>query len=181
MPTRPGGVLALDLSGMVGWAYGQIEDRTPAFGCWRLPHEGGEGGRYAAFEDELIAAMETLQPGRLVLEAPMPLGALCGVSTLKVVAQQLTLRGIAYAEAWRASAPISEISADAVRFAMLGQSRFAKGTVKREVLAYCKRQGWKVPDHNAGDACLTWAWETTQLRGGQAVAGRLFAASEKVP
>jgi Holliday junction resolvasome RuvABC endonuclease subunit len=176
----PGGVLALDLSSMVGWAYGQIADPTPRFGCWRLPYEGGEGARFAAFENELIEAMETLKPARLVLEAPLSLQALCGVSTLKVVAQQLTLRGIAYAEAWRASVPIGEISADAVRLAMLGQSRFAKNTVKREVIAYCRARGWRVPDHNAGDACLTWAWETTQLRGGKAVAGRLFAAQETV-
>lgn len=175
MPCGPGGVLALDLSSRVGWAYGAIDTAVPAFGVWALPRIGGEGARFAAFENELAEAMEDLQPGRIVLEAPMSLRALCGVSTLHVVAQQLTLRGIAYAEAWRASVPISEISSDMVRFAMLGQSRFAKGTVKREVVAYCRARGWRVPDHNAADACLVWAWETTQLRGGKAVAGRLFA------
>lgn len=171
----PGGVLCLDLSSNVGWAYAAIDAREPSFGVWRLPKIGGEGARFAAFENEMAAAMDRWSPSALVLEAPLPLAALCGVSTLKVVAQQLTLRGIAYAEAWRASIPISEVSSDIVRLAMLGQSRFAKNTVKIEVVAYCRARGWKVPDHNAADACLVWAWHCTQLRGGFPVAGRLFA------
>jgi hypothetical protein len=174
MPPLPGGVLALDLASTVGWAYGVIDAPAPLFGCWKLAW--GEGARYASFENELAAALEEHRPGEIVLEAPMRLAALCGVSTLRVVAQQLTLRGIAFAEAWRASLPPpEEISAEDVRRAMLGQSRFAKDTVKREVVAYCYARGWRVPDHNAGDACLLWAWRTTQLRGGGPVAGRLFA------
>jgi len=170
----PGGILALDLSQTTGWAYGGIGDRTPACGCWRLPYEGGEGGRFAAFENELVDAMDALQPGSLVLEAPLSFQALLGISTMKVMAQQLALRGIAYAEAWRARVPISEVSSDIVRLALLGQSRFAKGTVKREVVAYCKARGWRVPDHNAADACLTWAWHVGQLRGTPCVAEPLF-------
>jgi Holliday junction resolvasome RuvABC endonuclease subunit len=175
-----GGVLALDLSGTVGWAYGAIDAPDPSFGCWHLPRIGGEGARFAAFENELAAAMDRWSPSAVVLEAPLSLQALCGVSTLKVVAQQLTLRGIGYAEAWRASAPISEVSSDMVRLAMLGQSRFKKDTVKTEVVAYCHARGWKVPDHNAGDACLVWAWQCTQMRGGSPVPRRLFQQRETI-
>lgn len=161
---------------MCGWAYGLIDDRDPTFGCWQLPHEGGEGGLFASFENELMAAMAALQPGRLILEKPLSFQALLGVSNMKVMAQQLTLRGFAFAEAWRADVPISEVSSDVVRLAMLGQSRFKRGEVKGEVFRYCHARGWKVPDHNAGDACLTWAWEIMQLRGGvPPPPGRLFA------
>jgi Holliday junction resolvasome RuvABC endonuclease subunit len=171
----PGGILALDLSGTVGWAYGAPDDAAPHFGCWHLPYVGGEGGRYAAFENVLAETIASFAPARLVLEAAMSLPALAAASTFKVVCQQLTLRGIAYSEAYRASIPISEIDSYTVRYAMLGTGHFSKGTVKREVVSYCRNRGWKVPDHNAGDACLVWAWHSTQLRGGRPVAGRLFA------
>jgi hypothetical protein len=172
LPT--GGVLALDLSSFSGWAYGHLADRDPAFGTWRLPPEGGEGARYAAFENELALAMDELAPSKLILEAPLSFAALLGVSNMRVMCQQYTLRGIAYAEGWRASIPVSEVSADIVRLEMLGQSRFAKDTVKREVVRYCRRRGWRVPDHNAGDACLVWAWHQGQMLASPRGAGPLF-------
>jgi Holliday junction resolvasome RuvABC endonuclease subunit len=171
--TLPGGTLALDLASTVGWAYGGLRDANPAFGCWKLPPIGGEGARFAAFENTLAAAIEELQPSRMVCEAPMPLQALIGVSTLKVVSQQLGLRAIAYSEAYRASIPISEVSSDMVRYAILGAARFAKGKVKIEVVNYCRSRGWKVPDHNAGDAVLVWLWHKGQLSGSP-LAGPLF-------
>lgn len=176
MGFAPGGVLALDLSSSVGWAYGSLDAVVPAFGVWLLPHTGGEGGRFAAFENALAAAMDQMVPSRVVVEAPLSFQALLGVSNMRVMCQQYTLRGFAYAEAWRANVPISEVSSDIVRLAMLGQSRFAKGTVKREVVAYCRARGWRVPDHNAGDACLVWAWFVGQVSGRRAVAGPLFAS-----
>ena len=176
MPHRPGGILALDLSSCVGWAYGLTDSRAPRFGCWQLPHIGGEGAKYATFENELAAAIGVLCPGSLVLEASLSLQALAGVSTIAVARQQLTLRGVAYSEAYRASIPISEVSSDIVRLAILGTSRFAKNQVKYEVVRYCRAQGWKVPDHNSADACLVWQWQVNQLTGTRGVAGRLFAA-----
>jgi len=173
---QPGGILALDLSSRTGWAYGQINARSPeGFGTWFLPTIGGEGARYCAFENELAAMIETAQPDRMIMEAPLTFQALLGVSNMKTMAQQLTLRGIGYSEAYRASIPCSEVSAEIVRAAILGKGRFPKGTVKDVVVAHCWAQGWKVPDDNSADAVLTWAWLAGQLRGTAAVAGRLFA------
>jgi hypothetical protein len=169
-----GGVLALDLAGVVGWAYGHLTDRNPAFGTWRLPHIGGEGARYAAFENELAEAMDEFAPSKMILEAPLSFQALLGVSTGRVMQQQYTLRGIALAEAWRASCAPSEVSSDIVRLELLGQSRFAKDTVKREVVRYCRQRGWRVPDHNAGDACMIWAWFQQQMRAVPRTSGPLF-------
>ena len=166
----------MDLSSYVGWAYGLTDSISPRFGCWQLPHIGGEGAKYATFENELAAAIDVLSPGSIVLEASLSLQALAGVSTIAVARQQLTLRGIAYSEASRASSPISEVSSDIVRLAVLGTSRFPKKQVKYEVIQYCRARGWKVPDHNAGDACLVWQWQMMQLSGTRNVAGRLFAA-----
>src|SRR3954470_9514869 len=138
----PGGILALDLSQTTGWAYGGIHDRAPACGFWRLPHIGGEGGRYAALENELSAAIEAFEPGQIILEKPLSFQALLGVSTAKVMQQQYTLRGIAYMLAYRFSLPISEIDAHTVRAEVMGSARFAPNTVKREVVRYCRRAGF---------------------------------------
>lgn len=158
-----GGDLALDLAGVVGWAYGLRHQKNPWFGTWHLPHIGGEGARYAAFENELELAIARWRPGKMVLESSLPLGALAEVSTYKVVAQQLTLRGIAYSEGWRCSIPVTEISAPSVRKEILGQAWWPKGQIKRVVMAYCHRRGWRVPDHNAGDACLVWEWHRVRM------------------
>lgn len=177
--SSPGGVLALDLSGTTGWAYGS-PGMAPRFGCWKLPMIGGEGCRYAAFENVLADAVATFAPGQIVLEASLSLQALASASTIEVARQQLTLRGLAYSEAYRASVLITEIDAYSVRLAMLGTGHFKKGAVKREVIAYCRTRGLNVPDHNAGDAVLTWLWQTTRMRGGKPVAGRLFAERETI-
>lgn len=174
MSAAQGGVLALDLSSCVGWAFGHVHAVAPTFGVWQLPYIGGEGARYVAFENELAEFMEVMRPSWIVLEAALSLQALASVSTIRVVRQQLTLRGIAYAEAYRASVPISEIDSYSVRLAMLGTGRFAKETVKREVVGYCRRQGWMVPDHNAGDACLVWGWHVGKIRGDRPASGPLF-------
>jgi Holliday junction resolvasome RuvABC endonuclease subunit len=174
VPIRPGGILALDLASTVGWAHGGLADAAPKFGIWMLPQGQGEGARYAAFENALAAAMDRIQPERLILEAPLPLMAQTQARTAQ---QQYTLRGIAFAEAWRASVPIMEIDALTVRREVMGQGRFSKDTVKREVVRYCRVRGWRVPDHNAGDACLTWEWLSQRLRGAAPVAGPLFRAA----
>jgi hypothetical protein len=174
-PLLPGGALALDLSSTTGWCYGLIGALAPeGFGVWRLPYDGGEGGRYAAFENAMIEGMHLWSPSRVILEAPFTFQALLGVSTERVMKQQYTLRGIAYAEAWRAGVPIEEVSSDLVRLEVLGQSRFAKDTVKREVIKYCRGRGWNVPDHNAGDACVIWVWLNARLSGRAPVSGPLF-------
>jgi Holliday junction resolvasome RuvABC endonuclease subunit len=169
--------MTLDLSSCVGWAYGLTDSNAPRFGVWRLPHIGGEGAKYCAFENELAAAIGVLRPGSLVLEASLSLQALAGVSTIAVARQQLTLRGIAYSEAYRASIPISEVSSDIVRLAVLGTSRFAKNQVKYEVVRYCRSIGLMVPDHNAADAVLVWLWYKGQMNRTSPVAGPLFRST----
>ena len=168
---QPGGILALDLSRWCGWAYGQIGDTTPKFGTIRLS-DSLEEARYAAFQDTIEDMIEAMAPSRLVLEAPLPLPA---HTSLMITAQQLTLRGLARTAAWRASVARSEIDVSTVRLHILGRRYFPKDQVKREVLRFCLRRGWRVPDHNAGDACLVWLWHVRQVRGEQPAAGPLWA------
>lgn len=159
----PGGVLTLDLASTVGWAYGPLDAVNPCCGIWLLPKTGGEGLRFVVFENTLAAAMEKWQPARMVVEAPLSFQALLGVSNMRVMCQQYTLRGIAYMEAARAQIAISEVSADLIRGELLGQSRFDKGTVKGIVTDYCRKRGIRAPDHNAADACMIWLWHRGQV------------------
>jgi Holliday junction resolvasome RuvABC endonuclease subunit len=171
-----GGVLTLDLAGIVGWAYGHTHQRCPIFGRWPLPKFGGEGGRYATLENELAAAMERYHPSAMVIEAPLTFQALLGHSDAATVQQQYTLRGIAYMLGYRYSCPVSEVSADLVRYEILGQSRFPKkGQIKIEVVRWCHRHGMKVPDHNSGDAVLTWEWHRRRVTGRPPAFGPLAA------
>lgn len=174
MDAVPGGILTLDLSSNCGWCYAALTANRPDCGVWQLPKWGTDGAKFAAFEDKLVPAMERLQPSHLIIEKSLPFQALIGHSTLDTVNQQLGLRAIAHKEAYRYSASCMEIGADDVRYALLGQTRFAKGTVKGIVLAHCRALGFDVPDHNAADACMVWLWFVGQMRGTRPVAGPLF-------
>jgi len=155
-----GGVLALDLATAVGWAYGLPELREPMFGTWWLPKIGGFGGRLASFENALIPFLEEHQPRVVVCEAPLPLPA---QNDMRVCRQQLGLSAIAYKEAYRASAAAEEIDAITVRMAILGFARPRNGKIKEAVTAWCHSRGWRVPDHNAADACMIWEWRRRQV------------------
>lgn len=170
-----GGVLALDLSRTVGWAYGHPGDDPPLFGFTRLQDKDygkTEAERYDRFHNWIKATVMEFDPEKLVIEAPLPLPA---HTTLMVTAQQLTLRGIARMEGWRNSSALFEVDVGTVRSDILGRRWFPKDAVKDEVVRYCRRKGWKVPDHNAGDACLLWLWHTRRTLGIRPVVGPLFA------
>ena len=171
-PARPGGEVALDLSRTTGWAYGHPYDNLPSFGRILVDHLRTEAERFVAFEDALVELFNELQPAGVVIEAP--LGIERWHTTMTTMMQQLGLRAFVVAEAYRRSATLSEVSASLVRHDLLGQSQFAKNTVKDRVVDFCRDRGWRVIDHNEGDACLTWAWHVGRLRGHRRMP--LFAA-----
>lgn len=169
--TRPGGVLALDLSQITGWAYGLMGDKAPIFGRYILKKILTEGGRYAGFQQVLAKEIARLQPAKLLLEMALPLQA---QTQMRVTEQQLTLRGIAHMEAHYAGLlPPSEIDVKTVRYDVLGRSHFPKGEVKKAVFQYCRGRGWDVPDHNAADACVLWEWLNGRLRNAGSHGGNM--------
>jgi Holliday junction resolvasome RuvABC endonuclease subunit len=159
MGAAPGGIFALDLSSQVGWAYGRPGQR-PVNGTWVLPHIGGSGARFASFENELAAAVELYDPAHLVVEAPLPLPA---QNNADVAKQQLGLRAFVLAEGYRASIPVHEVDAYTVRKDLFGTGRFPKGRVKEVVFKWARGQGFDVPDHNAADACVLFAYFAKRL------------------
>jgi hypothetical protein len=150
-----GGTLCLDLSSTVGWCYAATETALPFTGFWKLPVFGGEGARYAAFDEKLADIFERWQPVRLFLEAPIPIPAL---NNFRAAAQQFSLRGITYAEAYRSSCSVEEIDVLSVRRAVLGSSSMSSDVAKKAVVAHCRAQGIMVANHHAGDAAMLWLW-----------------------
>jgi hypothetical protein len=152
--SRPGGILALDLSSSVGWAYGNPDDRVPLCGVWVLP-TGDLGRLLASFENELEDAIIFHRPALIMCEAPLPPTHRSNASTWR---HQLGLAALAESTAYRHDIRFREQACSTIRLSVLGTARFPNGDPKDAVLAYCRTMGWTVPDHNAGDACVVWQY-----------------------
>lgn len=166
MEAPQGGVMTIDAAGITGWAYGPTSWVMPWFGDWVLPFEGGEGCKFAAFENELIDACEQFLPEKIVLEAPINMPAMTNRAAMW---QQLGLRALVRSNAWRRRIAVTEVSADIVRGELLGFCRVPgkPDAIKKHVVNFCRKRGWKVPSHNAGDACMLWEWHRRRVTGGQ--------------
>jgi len=177
-----GGVLTLDLASVVGWAYAPVTYLVPWFGRWflvpsadsGLPPVNFEGLRYAAFENALIPFLERTRPSALILESALPIQAMAEHSSQGIANQQLGLRAIALKEAYRYACPVSSIDTRTVRREVLGQAFFPPKQVKKIIVSACYRRGWRVPDHNAGDACMVWEWHRMRMMGIPPLAGPLW-------
>lgn len=157
-------VVALDLAGTVGIAYGDPRESLPQFERWHLLRDQGEGARYASFENSLAELIERVQPTQMVLEASLSLAALAACSNYQVMCQQITLRGIARLWGWRGSCAVSEVDARTVRVEVAGLKwGLSRDLAKREVMRFCHQRGLKVPDDNAADACLIWFWHRQRV------------------
>ncbi len=158
---RPGGILTYDVGISTGWAYGHSTDNEPTFGGLILPVMGGEGAKFAAFENEVAGHMDLFQPKHV--RCAVPLHHMAGDSRASVQ-QQLGLRALVVCEAYRASAAYGEVDEYTARLEVLGTGRFKKGTVKPIVLAWCRKQGWSPGTHDQGDALVLWEYFRRRLR-----------------
>jgi hypothetical protein len=164
----PGGILALDLSSVTGWAYGPVGADRPLCGRWLLPGSIRERGiMFAALDNELDDAITLHQPVVVVSEAPLAPGRT--VSTIEVWRQQLGLAGAVEQCCYRRSIRWREQAASTIRAAVLGTARV--GGTKQPMLDYCASRGWKVADDNVADACVTWEYAQRMV-----AARRLIAA-----
>lgn len=152
-----GGVLALDLSGFAGWAYGCKGDAAPRCGVWVLPKFVLDAGRhFAAFENELADAIAEFQPAVVSMEAPLPANFQTHALSAE---QQIGLAALAATTCYRWERPLYRRAVQTVRSAVLNNGRLRKDEAKQVVTAWCRARGWAVPDHNAADACVVWAFE----------------------
>jgi len=155
-----GGVLCLDLSSTIGWCYAAPGVMIPKTGFFRLPVLGGEGARYAAFDEKLADIVECWEPRQMLLEAPIPLPAM---NNFRAAAQQFGLRALVYAEGHRSSCTISEIDVLSARREVMGSGSMSSDVAKKLVVRFCHEKGIKVANHHAGDAAILWLWHRGRL------------------
>ena len=170
-----GGVLALDLSRVTGWCYGAPGCNLPEFGSWLMPL-AVEGARYAALDNELTDAFAALRPSHVIIEAPIALPAMTNRAAMW---QQLGMRAIVRAAAWRDSVSVSEVSAEIVRNELLGFSRVPgkPGAIKFHCIRWCRRNGIHVTDDHQADAVFLWEWRRRRVSGEWPRQRKLFEAA----
>jgi len=151
--TRPGGILALDLAGRTGWAYGHASarlSRPDAFGYWDL---GSSSVSLAApwtnLLDQLKDVFTVMRPSLVVFEAPLPPSAQKHARTARLLFGYCTCVEIM---CWRWEIECREQDAPTVRKQLLGHARPSK----EEIVNWCRARQLDITDHNAADAVTLW-------------------------
>jgi len=162
----PGGLLALDLSGRTGVAYGHgpIPDW---YRLWRFP-QPTRGGRFNAFRSEFVDTIDQWQPSRVAMEAPLHPRAQRDEHSAR---QQFGLAAYVEGECDEAGIPCMERNADEVRRRIIGRTRSRRAppgsaradlfgraveqSIKDMVVEHVRRLGLPIADDNIADAiCL---------------------------
>ena len=141
-------ILTLDLATNTGWAVGEATaSAVPRIGSVRLGRAGDHGSIGVGLDDWLWPFAELNSVDALVVEAAI--GQHAGQQAAKVA---LGLLMVCEMFAYRRETPIRQCAASSVRARVIGSGR-AK---KPEVMAWCVKQGWDVPDNDAADAAALW-------------------------
>lgn len=150
-PTRPGGILTLDLASVSGWAYGHASarlTRPDAFGAWNLG-KGASAARWAALADQLGDTISMFQPSLVVFEAPLPPQAQTQANIARLLWGLCT---VAELICYRRSIECREQSAVQPRKQLIGKAR----PDKDQIVQWCRSRGLDITDHNAADAVVLW-------------------------
>lgn len=108
--------------------------------------------------------LEQHKPARVVYEAPLPPNLQGDRETCYIT---YGLAVAAEACAWRAGIEVFSHSSTTIRSAVIGRAHLTeeekrsrpRPTVKTAIVApWIKAQGWNVPENNAADAVVCWAY-----------------------
>lgn len=173
------GILALDLSTRVGWAWGE-DNGTPRYGLWLLgpgPELGRRLSILANFLEDFIAVC---RPGMVIYEAPL-VRVQTSAEILWAVAAITDM--ICFEQA----VPVRKAFPDEVRKLILGRARFnvrdAAGNVARTpsgkiisetksvVMAWAKARGHAPETDDVADALMLLAYAHI-LRRSRVMAGK---------
>lgn len=151
---QQGGILALDLSGTVGFAYA-VATETPICGVWKLPPLCDMGRVFAAHENELIDRLSMWKPRLCIMEAPLPPQGQTHALTMRL---QVGLAAITECTCYRWETMCREQAASTVRKHVIGRAHWGgKGEIKPAIMAWCKERGFSdLPTHDAADALVLW-------------------------
>ena len=158
-----GGILWLDLSTSIGWAYATESMPEPAWGVWRLPEDIDLGLRGMSAENELCAAMKRFAPRAIGVEAPLPPSEQPDFYTARLL---IGLEFLVETVARRWRTPCFVRSCDTVRSRVCGRARRTDEEKRAKVSAkdgivkpWVESMGWSITDHNARDAAVGLAYE----------------------
>lgn len=160
---RRGGILWLDLGGGFGFAYGHPGD-VPLAGHYELPPMDDFARRCGYFENALIDLLASYQPSMVGVEAYM---AAKRQKSEAAALSALSLYTLTATACWRASIRCLPRAAATVRTQVIGrchmtdEERAAGLDVKDAIVRpWVEAQGWNIPNHNARDAAVGWAYDT---------------------
>lgn len=152
MLKRPHNVLALDLAGVTGWAYGLPGD-IPITGSHLVAAED-DGRSYRALSVLLHRLLSAAPITAMAIEAPI---GKVGKTTFKTIVRLHGYNAIAKMVAAELRLPVVDAPISSARVAFIGRSP-KKDVAKELILAECGRCGVPVQDHNAADAVAVWFW-----------------------
>lgn len=159
-----GGVLFLDLSRAgTGWCYGVSLAEHPETGVWILGGDQWSFGRtWACLDNELAKALKQYRPAKVGIEAPLPAK---WQSTVESGRLGLGLTATAEQTCYRFNIEPVLVKCDNARTKVIGRARVsdeekrAGMNVKSAVVEpWVRSMGWRIPDNNARDAAVGFAY-----------------------
>jgi hypothetical protein len=158
-------ILALDIATQLGWARGPLGADVPEFGTVRLGKKGASNPyRYAAALRWTVEAMANDQPDILAIESPISIRGFTSQQTARLLfGLPACIMGMAIECGVR---DLREHDVRDVRNLFIGRKNLSTDAAKDAVVRRCQQLGWRVPDHNAADACALWAHQCAQIRPG---------------
>lgn len=159
-PPFDGGVLALDIATVTGWAFGKPEAK-PVFGNVRFIKPGGtRAAAYRAFRTWLDAMPHN--PELIVYESPAVPVVMSGKTNIDTIR---FLVGLAeHLEEWaHGKVELREASVGQVRAHFIG-SNMKSAIAKPRTVETCIHRGWPVETSDEADACALWDYQISWLR-----------------
>ena len=158
------GILFLDLSKHVGWAFGRSADAVPLWGVKDLPESGGYGHVFNSLMNTLEDLLEEHQPTRVGVED------IISQRHNSTYTARLTagLHAVTDLVCYQAGITPERVNVDRIRKTVIGRARLTalektarpKLTVKSEIVEpWIEHYGWgDISDHNARDAAVGFAY-----------------------
>lgn len=168
--TQPGGLLALDLATVLGFAYAPLPPGPPPTpieaaagrampkpysGHHRVAAPGASIGRFLLNYDRwLVDMIATLGPTRVIFEAPLPTNR-TRKTNFETVRKLICIAGLTEKVALEKGVGIvREANHATVKKHFTGHGRADKA----ETIAACRALGWDVDEENEADALALWSF-----------------------
>ena len=153
-----GQILALDLAGQMGWAFG-APGETPRSGSVSLGRDGASRARqYHAFR-EWLSSWRSVEPDtRLVIyESPLTPDMVHGHTNIDTLRFLIGLAEHAEEALYGTGVDLREAKVSQVRAYFIDTNRIKRAAAKVATKMRCKQLGWTYSDDNAADALALFA------------------------